>query len=71
MMNTRFLIPAAVATLLALGGCSTSPTNAQIGTGVGAVVGGVAGSAVGGTAATIGGAAIGGLIGNEVGKRRD
>ena len=44
-MNTKFLIAAATATLLALGGCSTNPTNAQIGTGVGAVVGGVAGSA--------------------------
>lgn len=70
-MNTKFLIAAATATLLALGGCSTNPTNAQIGTGVGAAVGGVAGSAVGGTAATIGGAAIGGLMGNELGKRKD
>ena len=31
---------------LALAGCSTSPTNAQIGTGVGAVAGGVVGDAL-------------------------
>ena len=69
----RFALTLASAALAAsmLGACSSNPTNAQIGTGVGAVAGGVLGSAVGGTAATIGGAAIGGLIGNEVGKRKD
>lgn len=56
---------------MALSGCGTSPTNAQIGTGAGAVLGGVAGNAVfGGTLGTIGGAAAGAVIGNEVGKRK-
>lgn len=71
MTKTQLMLAAAAASLIALTGCSSNPTNAQIGTGVGAVAGGVLGSAVGGTAATIGGAAIGGLIGNEVGKRKD
>jgi len=43
---------------LALGGCASNPSDAQVGTGVGAVVGGVAGNAVfGGPVGTIGGAA--------------
>ncbi len=70
-MNGRILIPVAVAALLTLAGCGTSPTNAQIGTGAGAVIGGVAGNAVfGSTLGTIGGAAAGAVIGNEVGKKR-
>jgi osmotically inducible lipoprotein OsmB len=72
-MKSKLLLSAA-ATVLALSGivgCSTNPTNAQIGTGVGAVLGGVAGNAVlGGPLGTIGGAAAGALIGNEVGKKR-
>lgn len=72
-MKSKLLLSAA-ATVLALSGivgCSTSPTNAQIGTGVGAVLGGVAGNAVlGGPLGTIGGAAAGAVIGNEVGKKR-
>ena len=70
-MKTKLMIAAAAASLIALTGCSSNPTNAQIGTGVGAVAGGVVGSALGGTAATIGAAAVGGLIGNEYGKRKD
>ena len=70
-MNANILIPVAVAAMLTLAGCSTSPTNAQIGTGAGAVIGGVAGNAVfGSTLGTVGGAAAGALIGNEVGKKR-
>jgi osmotically inducible lipoprotein OsmB len=70
-MNAKLLISAAVVGLMALGGCSTSPTNAQIGTGAGAVIGGVAGNAVfGSTLGTVGGAAAGAVIGNEVGKKR-
>jgi osmotically inducible lipoprotein OsmB len=70
-MNTKFLIAAAAAALIGLGGCSTSPTNAQIGTGVGAVAGGLVGNAVfGSTLGTVGGAAAGAVIGNEVGKKR-
>ncbi len=70
-MNARILFPVAVAALLTLAGCGTSPTNAQIGTGAGAVIGGVAGNAVfGSTLGTIGGAAAGAVIGNEVGKKR-
>jgi osmotically inducible lipoprotein OsmB len=70
-MNAKFLISAAAAALLTLSGCSTSPTNAQIGTGAGAVIGGVAGNAVfGSTLGTVGGAAAGAVIGNEIGKKR-
>ena len=71
LMITKILISAAAASLIALTGCSTSPTNAQIGTATGAVLGGVAGNAVfGGTLGTVGGAAAGAVIGNEVGKKR-
>lgn len=69
-MTTKLLLSAAAAGLIALAGCSTPPTNAQIGTGVGAVAGGVIGNAVlGGPIGTLGGAAAGALIGNEVGKK--
>ena len=70
-MTTKILMTIAAASLVALSGCGTSPTNAQIGTATGAVLGGVAGNAViGGTLGTVGGAAAGALIGNEVGKKR-
>ena len=62
----------ALAYALALGGCASNPSNAQIGTGVGAVAGGVVGDALfGNTLGTVGGAAAGALIGNEVGKNSD
>ncbi len=72
-MNVRHILIAGSCTAaLALGACSTNPTNAQIGTGAGAVIGGVAGNAIGGgTLGTVGGAAAGALIGNELGKDRD
>lgn len=70
-MRTKLMLALAAASMIAMTGCASNPTNAQIGTGVGAVAGGVLGSAVGGTAATIGGAAAGALIGNELGKRQD
>ena len=55
-----------------LAGCAHHPSNSQIGTGVGAVAGGVVGNALfGGPVGTIGGAAAGALIGNEVGKTSD
>jgi osmotically inducible lipoprotein OsmB len=71
MMTTKLLMSVAAASLIALTGCGTNPTNAQIGTATGAVLGGVAGSAVSGgsTLGTVGGAAAGALIGNEVGKK--
>ena len=70
-MNAKILISVAVAALITMAGCGTSPTNAQIGTGAGAVIGGVAGNAVfGSTLGTVGGAAAGALIGNEVGKKK-
>lgn len=70
-MNTKIMMSVAAAALIALTGCSTNPTNAQIGTGVGAVAGGLVGNAVlGGTLGTVGGAAAGALIGNEVGKKK-
>ena len=65
-------LAAAAVLSLAMAGCSSNPTNAQIGTGVGAVAGGVVGDALfGSTLGTIGGAAAGALVGNEVGKRND
>ncbi|MDB5932131.1 MAG: 17 kDa surface antigen [Polaromonas sp.] len=70
-MNTKILMSVAAAALIGLTGCSTRPTNAQVGTAAGAVLGGVAGNAVfGGTLGTVGGAAAGALIGNEVGKKQ-
>jgi osmotically inducible lipoprotein OsmB len=70
-MNTKLILSTAAVALITLGGCSTNPTNAQIGTGVGAVAGGLVGNAVfGSTLGTVGGAAAGALIGNEVGKKR-
>jgi len=70
-MSTKLLLSIAAAAVITLTGCATNPTNAQIGTGVGAVAGGVIGNAVlGGPVGTIGGAAAGALIGNEVGKKR-
>ena len=71
-MNSRVLISVAAASLIALTACGTNPSNAQIGTATGAVLGGVAGSAISGgsTLGTVGGAAAGALIGNEVGKKR-
>ncbi|NMM77403.1 osmotically inducible lipoprotein OsmB [Acidovorax sp. SRB_14] len=73
MTIRHFLIAGSCAAALALGACSSNPTNAQIGTGAGAVIGGVAGNAIGGgsTLGTVGGAAAGALIGNELGKDRD
>ena len=72
-MTSKLLLSAA-ATVLALSGmvgCSSTPTNQQIGTGVGAVVGGVAGSALfGGPVGTIGGAAAGAVVGNEISKKK-
>jgi len=70
-MTTKILMSIAAASLIALTGCGTNPTNAQIGTATGAVLGGVAGNAIfGGTLGTVGGAAAGAVIGNEVGKKR-
>ena len=73
-MNSKLLTLAAasVVTAFTLAGCGTNPSNAQIGTATGAVLGGVVGNAVGGgsTLGTVGGAAAGALIGNEVGKKR-
>ena len=66
------LIAASCTAALSRGACSSNPTNAQIGTGAGAVLGGVAGNAIfGGTLGTVGGAAAGAVVGNEVGKNRD
>jgi osmotically inducible lipoprotein OsmB len=71
MMTSKLLMAVAATSLMALTGCGTNPTHAQIGTATGAVIGGVAGSAVSGgsTLGTVGGAAAGALIGNEVGKK--
>jgi osmotically inducible lipoprotein OsmB len=72
MMNTKIFLAVAAASVIALTGCGTSLTNQQIGTGTGAVLGGVAGSALGGgTLGTVGGAAAGAVIGSEIGKKQD
>ena len=72
MTIRTLLIAASCTAALSLGACSSNPTNAQIGTGAGAVLGGVAGNAIfGGTLGTVGGAAAGAVVGNEVGKNRD
>lgn len=70
---TRSTLTAIIALSLGLAACSTNPTNEQIGTGVGAAVGGVAGHAITGGSAigTIGGAAAGALIGREIGEKND
>src|SRR3989344_5684071 len=72
-MKIRHILLATTCTAaLALGGCASNPSGAQVGTGVGAVVGGVAGNAVfGGPVGAIGGAAAGALIGHEIGEDRD
>jgi osmotically inducible lipoprotein OsmB len=57
--------------LVGVTACANSPTNQQVGTVGGAVVGGVVGNAVfGSTLGTVGGAAAGAVIGNEVGKKK-
>ena len=73
MYNPRPLIGlTALTAALALGGCASNPTNAQIGTGVGAAAGGVAGHVLlGGPLGTIGGAAAGALVGHEIGEDKD
>lgn len=74
-MKTRLWISAIGASAaMALAGCSGyAPSNQQIGTVGGAVVGGALGNAIGNGNAlgTVGGAAAGALIGNEVGRRSD
>ncbi|MGN1057629.1 MAG: glycine zipper 2TM domain-containing protein [Comamonas sp.] len=73
-MTTRkvWILAATLGTALTLGGCAHHPSNAQVGTGVGAVAGGLLGDAVfGSTLGTVGGAAAGALIGNQVGKNSD
>jgi osmotically inducible lipoprotein OsmB len=74
MTNIRKLaLGTALVAAVAASGCGHSPTNQEIGTAGGAVLGGVAGSAAtgGSTLGTVGGAAVGGVLGNEYGKRRD
>jgi osmotically inducible lipoprotein OsmB len=70
-MISRTLISIAGAITIAstLTACGT-PTRQQLGTGTGAVLGGVAGHAVtgGSTLGTVGGAAVGGVIGSEMTK---
>lgn len=71
-MNARTLVFAtALTAALGLGACSSNPTNAQVGTGLGAVAGGVVGNAILGTPGAIAGAVGGGLVGHELGEDRD
>lgn len=74
MKNNRktLLVAALLGGALTLGGCAHHPSNSQIGTGVGAVAGGLLGDAVFGTTlGTVGGAAAGALLGNQVGKNSE
>ncbi|MEG0413427.1 MAG: glycine zipper domain-containing protein [Comamonas sp.] len=67
-VNT-YIAATVLAATFVLTGCAN---NQQLGTGVGAVAGGVIGDAVlGGTLGTLGGAAAGAVIGNQVGKSQD
>lgn len=70
MLNIKVWSTSAVIVFsAALAGCAN---NQQLGTGVGAVAGGVVGDAViGGTLGTLGGAAAGAVIGNQIGKNQD
>lgn len=62
-------LAATLAIVFSMAGCAN---NQQLGTGVGAVAGGVVGDAVfGSTLGTVGGAAAGAVIGNQVGKSQD
>lgn len=74
MTRTRntLWIGALLVSAFTLGGCAHHPSNAQVGTGVGAVAGGFLGDAMFGTTlGTVGGAAAGALIGNQIGKNND
>ena len=72
MKNITITVASVVLAVASLSACSSNPTNAQIGTGVGAVAGGVLGDAVfGSTLGTIGGAAAGAYFGNQVGDTMD
>ena len=73
MLQTRHLIGATAPWLLPWpwAACASNPTNAQIGTGVGAAAGGLVGNGFGGTLGTVGGAAAGALIGHESGEDKD
>lgn len=72
IMKTRTLVIAtSIAAALSLGACSSNPSGAQVGTGVGAVAGGLVGNAVLGTPGAIAGAVGGGLVGHELGENRD
>lgn len=59
---------------MALAGCETM-SKQQMGTGVGAIAGGILGTQIGGGTgkiiATVGGAALGGLLGSQLGKYLD
>lgn len=59
--------------LIGVAACSSNPTNAEIGTGVGAAAGGALGNAATGGSAvgTIGGAAAGAVVGHEIGEKKD
>lgn len=65
------VIATSIAAALSLGACSSNPSNAQIGTGVGAVGGAVVGNAILGTPGAVAGAVGGGLVGHELGEDRD
>lgn len=67
--HTPWLAATLLASAALVSGCAN---NQQLGTGVGAVAGGVIGDAVvGGTLGTLGGAAAGAVIGNQIGKSQD
>lgn len=72
MKKFAITIASVVLAVSGLSACSSNPTNAQLGTGIGAVAGGVLGDAVfGSTLGTIGGAAAGAYFGNQVGDNMD
>lgn len=68
-MKSVSTLLAGLSVVLALAGCSHTPTKQQIGTATGAVVGGAAGAVLTGTTTgTVIGAGAGAVIGSEIGK---
>lgn len=78
MMKTRralLISVAAISGSMAVASCTTSPSNQDIGTVAGGVIGGLVGSQFGGGAgqivATAAGAVVGAYLGNKIGESMD
>ena len=72
----KFIATFILTIIFATAGCAAGgPSKQELGTGTGAVIGGLLGSQIGAgrgrTVAIIGGALLGGIIGNNIGKQLD